>query len=126
MVQLISPEDRGLFRVPDRYRGGHLFISGAPVQGSDSLFDLRVSDHKETPSLHISAARRAYTCLKDLPDQFVRHRVGFQSPHRACGFDDLEQVSGVVFVRHGVLAGVRLGQPRLSDRPSWCKDRLRR
>src|SRR5215472_14366402 len=50
------------------------------------------------------------------PDQFVRYGGRLQPPHRAGRADDLEQVGGVRrCVRHGVLAGARLGRPRLSD-----------
>ena len=35
------------------------------------------------PALHVSAAGGTHARLKDLSDQFVRHRVRFQPPHRS-------------------------------------------
>src|SRR5262249_21979340 len=82
---------------------GHLFIPGAFVQGPDNLFDLRISDYEEPPALHISAARRTDARFEDLTDQFVRHRVRFQPPHRPGGADDLEKVGGARrFVGHRI------------------------
>jgi hypothetical protein len=104
---------------------GDLFIPGALVQGPDSLFYHWIADYEEPPALHIAAAGGTDARFEDLSNEFIRHRVGLQSPHRPSGPDYLEQ-SAVDFVRHGVLADARLGQPRLSDAAGWCKDRLRR
>ena len=69
---------------------GDLFIPGALVHGPDRLFDLRIADDQESPSLHVSTARRADTGFKDLTDQFVRHPIWLQPPHRPSRSYDLE------------------------------------
>ena len=95
---------------------GSLLIPGPLVVGPYRLLDRRIFDDEKAPTLHVSAAWRTHARLQDLSDQFTRHRVRFQPPHRASRLDDLEQVGGVRgCVRHGVLAGAQLAQPRLSD-----------
>jgi hypothetical protein len=106
--------------------GGDLFIPGTIVQDSNGFLDLRIADYQEAPALHIAAARGSDSRLQDFSDRFVRYRVWFQSSHRPRSPDDLEQVGVVNFVGHGILAGARLAQPRLSDRVASCKARLRR
>jgi hypothetical protein len=54
------------------------------------LLDLGVPDHQEAPALHVAAGGSGGTRLEDLPDQRFGYRIGFQSPHRAGGMDDLE------------------------------------
>jgi hypothetical protein len=44
------------------------------VASADSLFDLRIADDQEPPSLHVSPARRTNTYLQDLSHQFIWHR----------------------------------------------------
>ena len=89
---------------------GDLFIPGALVQGPDSLFDFRIADYEEPPALHISAARRTDARFKDLSNEFIRHRVWFQTPHRPGGPNHLEQISAVDYVRHRILADYRLSR----------------
>jgi hypothetical protein len=91
-----------------------LLVPRTLVQGPDRLLDLRVADNQEPPALHVPAARGTYSCLQDLSDQFVGHRVWFQPSHRPGGANNLKQVGAVVFVRRGVLAGA-MGSPRLSE-----------
>ena len=82
-----------------------MLVPGALVVGPDSLFDLCIADYQEAPALHVPAARRTHTRFQDHSDQFVRHRVGLQPPHRAGGPHDLEEVGGVRgCVRHSVLS----------------------
>ena len=111
--QIFSRRQHPLKPLPAGARGrftgtipwGHLFIPSPLIQGHDRLLDLRIADDEEPPSLHVSTARRTDTRLQDLTDQFVWHRVRFKPPHRPSGADDVEQISAVVFARHGVLSG---------------------
>jgi hypothetical protein len=108
---------------PDRYRGATCSSPSPLVQGPDRLLDLRIADYQESPALHISAARGTDARFQDLANQFVRHRIWFQSPHRPGAANDFEQIRAVAFIG---LAFSRLAQQRLSDRAGWCNDRLRR
>src|SRR5580704_11317379 len=88
-----------------------LLIPGALIQGPDRLLDLRIADYQEAPALHISATRGTHARFEDLPDQFVWHRVWFQTPHRPGGSDDFEQVGGVrLFLGHDIFS-----------RPCWAR-----
>src|SRR6516162_5402152 len=106
--------------------GRNLSVPGPLVEGPDCLLDLRISDYQEPPTLHVSPARGTHACLQDLADQFARHRVRFQPPHRPGGPDDLEQISAADFVKHGVSWLVSDDPPRLSDGIAWCKHRFPR
>src|SRR5438270_11560675 len=84
---------------------GHLLVPGTLVQGPDRLLHLRISDYQKAPPLHISATWGTDARLEDFSDQFIRHGISFQPPHRAAGPDNLEQVGAVCFVGHAVLGG---------------------
>src|SRR5689334_23043498 len=71
----------------------NLLVPGSLVQRPDSLFDLRITDYQEPPPLHISAARCTDPRFQNLTDEFVRHRVWLQPPHRPGGPDDLEEIA---------------------------------
>jgi hypothetical protein len=73
----------------------NLFIPSALVVSADRLLDTGVPDHQKPPPLHVAAARRTDARLQDLADQFVRHRIRLQPPHRPGGSDNFEQVDGV-------------------------------
>src|SRR6266404_5376379 len=71
-----------------------LCIPGTLVICSDGLFDRRVPNDNKAPMLHIAATRAAHSCLQNLPDQRLWHRVRLQSPHRASRLNNFEQIGG--------------------------------
>jgi hypothetical protein len=78
----------------------NLLVPSPFVQGPDSLFDLPISDHQESPALHVSATRRTDARFKDLSDQFVRHR-GQVSPGALNGVVLIISKSSVVSEARG-------------------------
>jgi hypothetical protein len=89
-VEIVPGSCLGQVRQPDTE--GRPVHPCTLVQGSDSLFDFRITDYQKPPALHVAAAGRADTCFQDFSDQFVRHRVWFQPPpHRPGGANDLER-----------------------------------
>jgi len=94
---------------PDRYRGATCSSQARLYKAPTLCLICGSRITRNRPSLHVSAARGAHTRFEDLADQFVRYGVRLQPPHRAGGGDDFEQISVLVFVRHGVLTGARSG-----------------
>jgi hypothetical protein len=108
----IPPQPAAAESLPAHARGGFTspipwrnpLVPSALVVGPDSLLDLGIPDDEEPPALHIAAARGADTGLQNLSDQFGRHQVWLQRPHRPGGPNDLEQVGSVrKCVRHSLL-----------------------
>src|SRR3981189_1853676 len=103
--ELIATHSKWRFTRPVA-RSDH-FIPGTLVVCSDGLFDRRVLNNNKAPMLHVAAARAAHTCLQNLPDQRLWHRVRLQSPHRAGCLDNFEQIGGARELHyHGSLLAV--------------------
>src|SRR5678815_2371516 len=76
-------------------RSYHL-VEGPSLEVLDALFNGAVLQHQKAPGLAIASIGRGDPGLKDLADQFVRHRVRFQPAHGPRGVDNIEDVSAAV------------------------------
>ena len=76
-------------------RAYHL-VEGPFVEVLDAFFNGAVLQHQKAPGLAIAAIGRSDPGLKDLADEFVRHRVRLQPAHGPRGVDNIEDVSAAV------------------------------
>jgi hypothetical protein len=62
----------------------------------DALFNSAILNHQKAPGLAIAPISRGDPSLKDLADQFVRHRVRLQSAHGPRSVENVKNVSAAV------------------------------
>jgi hypothetical protein len=71
-------------------------VEGTFIEVLDALFNGTILNHQKAPGLAIAPIGRGDSSLKDLADQFVRHRVRLEPAHGPRGVDNIEDVSTAV------------------------------
>jgi hypothetical protein len=96
---------------------GDPFIPSPLIQGPDSPFDLRIADYQKAPTLHVAAARAQTPASRIFRISSFGTGSGFSRRiDRVVRMISNRSVP-VLWFSFGImsLAGVRLGQPSLSD-----------
>ena len=75
------------------------------------FLDRRILHHHEAPLLRVAAVRGAKTGVQDLLDQFVRHGIRLQPPHRARVAHDFEYIVHLDLLFVSVAPPARLSLP---------------
>src|SRR5262249_52238165 len=71
-------------------------VEGPFIEVLHAFFNGAIFNHQKAPGLAIAPIGRGDPSLKDLADEFVRHRVRLQPAHGPCSMDNVEDVSAAV------------------------------